>query len=168
MSEMVRLFARGERFRVSPAVDMLTDLEKLSDARGSVVLGWLSPGVFYLRLMGELSGALGAEGSDRFAAVLSNNECVTCFVDTFEVDSIDFAAKGAFLRAFMTRRRNLGQTLVLVNTPELETMARMIADIIGGGFTLTRNRDAFQTRVDDAAPSSDWRRRSGVPPKLTA
>jgi hypothetical protein len=147
---------------------MRADLDKLSDARGSIVLGWLLPGVFYIRLDGDLAGSLGAEGSERFATMLASAERVVCFVDTFDADQMDFSAKGAFLRAFMSRRKNLGETLVLVRTPALEAVARMVAEMVGGNFTMTRNQTDFQARVDEAAPRSDWRRRSGIPPRLNA
>ena len=147
---------------------MRADLDKLSDARGSIVLGWLAPGVFYLRLEGELSASLGEEGSHRFGVMLGGAERVVCFVDTFDATRIDFSTKGAFLRAFMSRRKNLGETLVLVRTPALEAVARMVAEMVGGNFTMTRSQSDFQARVDEAAPRSDWRRRSGIPPRLSA
>lgn len=132
------------------------------------MLGWLLPGVFYVRLVGDVSGALGAQGSERFAAMLGASDRIVCFVDSYDADQMDFSTKGAFLRAFMSRRKNLSETLVLVRTPALEAVARMVAEMVGGNFTMTRSQADFQARVDEVAPRSDWRRRSGIPPRLSA
>lgn len=147
---------------------MRADLDRLSDARGDIVLGWLAAGVFYLRLSGDLSGSLGAEGSDRFAAMLGGAERASCFVDTYDVWMMDFSTKGAFLRAFMSRRKALHEMLVLVRTPALEALARMVAEMMGRTLVMTRNQVDFQERIDEVAPRSDWRRRSGIPPRLSA
>jgi hypothetical protein len=147
---------------------MRVALDRLSDARGDIVLGWLAAGVFYLRLGGEVCGSLGAEGSERFATMLGGADRASCFVDTYDAWMMDFSTKGAFLRAFISRRKNLGETLVLVRTPALEAVARMVGEMMGRTLMMTRNQADFQERIDEVAPRSDWRRRSGVPPRLSA
>jgi hypothetical protein len=86
--------------------DEMAIFEGLSDPHGSVLLGWVEPGVFYARFQKTISADLGVRFAARFRSLIGDNVCVRYFTDSSQVVSYDLQAMAAVVDAALSLKRH--------------------------------------------------------------
>jgi hypothetical protein len=134
--------------------DMAKALEVISDARGTVVIGFVAADVLYLRAAGEISSGLGARCVAQVRALLSAKKSVSCFFDFSSALGSDLAARNAIMQALVARRHRLVSILALVRGGAMIARARAMIAILEGLVHLVEDASAFHEALLVAAPSA--------------
>lgn len=78
-------------------------LERIDDAQGSVILGWLDAPVLYARFSRSVSVELAQRFARRFGRVIGDTVAVRYFCDYSELDSYDLAAFKVIFEALLAK-----------------------------------------------------------------
>lgn len=87
-------------------------LERVSDERGSVVLGWAHVGVFYARFEGSISVLVAERFARRFTALVGDDAQVQYFGDSSGIISYEPQAMAAVSAAMLSKRQCLQSIVV--------------------------------------------------------
>jgi hypothetical protein len=127
-------------------------LEVMSDAQGSVAIGWVGPGVLFSRASGGISAEVGTAHAARIQSFADESPRVSFFIDGSRVKSYDLLARSAFVRVLMANRRKFCDLVLLTfatsPTPAEESMVR----VVGEPFDLLRVPATFEDRLLAVAP----------------
>ncbi len=131
---------------------MTQPLEIVSDSGGSVVVGRVASDAVYLRFVGHLSTHLGVVASARLRELLRGARGAWCFCDTQAPRSIDFFARSAVVRTFISHRAELSSVTMLVGGEPGRATSRMIASVLGPIARATDDADEFDRLLVRVAP----------------
>lgn len=135
-------------------------LEVIADARGTIVTGFIAPGVFYLRATGEVSSSLGNRCSTLLRKHLGGTKAITCFFDCSAALGCDFGGRSAITRALVAKRRPELSIHALVRPGAMLARARSMIAILGEMVELMDDPVAYHEALQAAAPSAQ----SKLPP----
>jgi hypothetical protein len=127
-------------------------LEVLSDARATIVLGWVGEGVLYEQLRGSLSAELGSACASRLHALLLGTVGVRHFADALELTQCDPMARDALARVVFAN--SWRYTCVVVLTPGGTTMVSSapLTQVLGTPTQTLSDQGDFEHRLRLAAP----------------
>jgi hypothetical protein len=129
-------------------------LRVLSDDNGTVVAGFLAPDVYYIRVVGTISSALGIRYASQFRQDLGNAATATCFFDASSAQGSDFAARSAIMRAFLANRSRLAG-IKLLTAPGLgAARVRALAPILDNATEIVSSAALFNAQLLAAAPTA--------------
>jgi hypothetical protein len=132
----------------------MTMLERLTDAHGSALIGWLEGKVLYARLDGTISGELGSHLAVRFTALIGDSVAVHHFNESSEVHSYDVAAYTALTDALRAKRHQFKLIVLRPWCGRISASARAFAASLGC-LEFVSSGGAFAARLRAAAPSAD-------------
>jgi hypothetical protein len=127
-------------------------LQVLADNLGTVVAGFLSANVYYIRFIDHVSTGLGIRSGSHLRRELADATEVTCFFDVASAERVDFAARSAIIRALLVNRRRLVKVTTLT-TPGLNaTKVRSLLAVLGNISLVIDSAAVFQAEMLEAAP----------------
>ena len=138
--------ASGIRQKYDPA------LKTLSDAKGSVVIGWVGESVLWARCSGHLSRSLGALFADELELRLSHGALIRCFLDPSLLDSYDLLARTAVVRALLSNTSRLSSLVVLEWSGRASAVGRALMSAVGPLMETTTSRSGFEASLLTEAP----------------
>ena len=127
-------------------------LTMVADVQGSVVLGFVSKDIFYLRFIGHIAAPLGAKCAGLLRKQLGSNPIQGVFCDAEAHSTLDLSARSEVVRAFLDNRRHLESMATLVGTPEVAPTVRAIATVLDCLAHIAETQDDFHTMLIRAAP----------------
>jgi hypothetical protein len=127
--------------------------EGLSDPHGSVLLGWVEPGVFYARFEQTISAELGVRFAARFTSLIGDSVCVRYFTDSSRVVSYDMQAMAAVVDAALTMKRHFQ---LIVARPWQGVVGERALRFAAAFQCMeyVTSEEAFDARLRAAAPTS--------------
>jgi hypothetical protein len=131
---------------------MSKPLQVISDGRGTVVMGFLAAGVYYLRFLDEIVSGLGIRCASQIRKDLADTTAVACFFDVASTEGGDFAARSAVVRALLSNRRRLTSVATLVATGPVVAKARALVSIPGCAAHVVTSADTFLAQMLEVAP----------------
>jgi hypothetical protein len=127
-------------------------LEVIADARGTIVTGFIAPGVYYVRVIGEISSDLGIRCGVQLRRHLGGAQGVTGFFDFASALGSDFAARSAITRALLANRTSLTAIKALVTRGAMVARARAMIAILGKVAQIVEDASEFHSALLLAAP----------------
>ena len=88
-------------------------MDLMSDAEGSVLCGWVAPGIYYARFQGKLSAQLGAFHIRALEAATDKGELIRYYCDSHALTSYDMLARSAFARLLLRKRKQFVDLVIL-------------------------------------------------------
>jgi hypothetical protein len=85
--------------------------EALVEPEGSVIVGWMGPGVIHARLDGTLSTALAVRFASRFSAFIGDGVAVRYFYDASSVESYELSALNVVRDSLLSHRAQFEQII---------------------------------------------------------
>ncbi len=125
-------------------------LELLTDASGSVTLGWLAEGVFYARFSRSLSAQLGAAFAARLRAALQAGAPIRYYGDARALESYDLLARSAFVRVVSEHRKRFQRLKVLAWPADVDSLTR----VLGVGAEVTSDVVEFESALFASSPQA--------------
>ena len=132
-------------------------LNMVADLQGSVVMGFVSKDIFYLRFIGHVAAPLGAKCAALLRKQLAAQAVQGIFCDAEPAYSIDLSARSEVVRAFLDNRRHLESMATLVGTPAVAPTLRAIATVLDCLAVIAETPDDFHTMLIRAAPYAQAR-----------
>jgi hypothetical protein len=133
---------------------MNRSLSVLSDAQGTVTLGFLAQDVYYIRIAGHVSSKIGIELGLQLREQLGGPTAMRVFIDLASVQGGTFGARSAIMRALLATRRQLSSVAVLVGSGPSATRARTMTAMLGRPSQIIDSAALFQVQLLEAAPSA--------------
>lgn len=127
-------------------------LKTLSDAKGSVVIGWVTESVLWARFGGHLSRSLGAVFADELELRLSQGALIRCFLDASRLDSYDLLARTAAVRVLLSNTSRLSSLVVLEWNGRASAVGQAIMGAVGTLMRTTTSRSEFEASLLTEAP----------------
>ena len=127
-------------------------LELVADDEGSITLGWVDTGVFYVRFIGVLSANLSQSHTARLEAALDRTSSLHYFADARALCSYDLCARSAFLRTVLARRCQFKSVVLLTWTQGITPVTRAFAAAIGDPVDVLADEVDFEARLLEVAP----------------
>jgi hypothetical protein len=127
-------------------------LTMVADVKGSVVMGFVSKGIFYIRFIGHIAGPLGAKCGPCLRKQLASNPIQGIFSDAEPQSTLDLSARSEIVRAFLDNRRHLESMATLVGTSAVAPTIRAIATVLDCLAHIAETPDEFQSMLIRAAP----------------
>ena len=127
-------------------------LETISDATGSIVVGWLAARVLYTKAIGAISDRLGASYATRLKALIEEDSELLYFSDAREMQQYDLLARSAFLRTVVANRRKFSALVMLTWAGDTSPEAQAFSAALGDAVSFLDSADEFEARVLRAAP----------------
>jgi hypothetical protein len=124
----------------------------VTDLQGSVVLGFVERDIFYIRLIGHVSGPLGAKCASLLQRSLAAGPVVGFFWDAEPPGTIDFSARSGIIRALLENRRHIESMTTLVATKAVAPTVRAMATILDCIVQVAEDADEFHMMMIRAAP----------------
>jgi hypothetical protein len=129
-------------------------LRVLSDNGGTIVAGFLAPEIYYVRLVGSVSSALGIRCANQLRKDLANATAAICFFDAAAAQGTDFAARSAIMRAFLANRHHLKSIRVLVDPSAPESRVRALGAMVESTTQVITSAAIFNAQMLEAAPTA--------------
>lgn len=127
-------------------------LETLSDAWGTVHLGWVAGTVLWARFERRLSRELGISYVARLAELLAGRRGVHFFIDASALDSYELTARDATMRALMDHRQCFSRLVLLNWSGGMSRAARARADDFGAAIEVVAAPSEFEGKLRASAP----------------
>ena len=127
-------------------------LTMVADVQGSVVLGFVSKDIFYMRFIGHVAAPLGAKCAGFLRKQLASHPIQGIFCDADPHSTLDLSARSEVVRAFLDHRRQLESMATMVGTPPVAPTVRAIATVLDCLAYIAETQDDFHTRLIRAAP----------------
>jgi hypothetical protein len=128
-------------------------LRVLSDDKGTVVTGFLPPDVYYIRVVGSISSALGIRCASQLRQDLGSVTTTICFFDASQAEGSDFAARSAIMRAFFANRGRLAGIKLLTAQGSGAARARAFAPMLDA-TEIVSSVALFNAQLLAAAPTA--------------
>jgi hypothetical protein len=146
--------AVADAFRTPDALQPLegmTILESFDDAHGSVVIGWLVPGVLYARFAGNITLALGREYVRRLRTLVAGQEGVQYFTDYGAIESYEVRVFPIILVTLKELQGHFGRVVALpwATAPTANAQERLDAVAF---LEFVATAEEFEARLRSAAP----------------
>jgi len=131
--------------------------EVLSDAEGSVTLGWVAEDVFYTRFTGGLSATIGMAHAARLRDLLAGVSSLSYFVDSGTLSHYELLARSAFARLILENRRKFSELVMLTWSVGATHAGAAFATAVGEPITLLTEAREFEQRLVAVAPLAKQR-----------
>lgn len=145
--------ALGTRAADVSAPAGMTFLERLDDEHGSVVIGWLVPGVLYARFSGAISLLMGQEYVRRLRTLVGGHDEIRYFTDYSAIESYDVGVFPLILAALKDLQGQFKRITARpwATAPTAPAQSRLAAF---GFLEFVATADEFEARMRAAAPFS--------------
>jgi hypothetical protein len=130
---------------------MSLELERFGDSQGSLHLGWIDRGVFYVKLSGAIGREIADRFVERFTALIGDNVAIRYFADWSELSSYDYPAMGAVLGAVLAKRGQYQLVVARTWGGTVGAKARAYGEALGCLEYVHTARE-FELRLRAAAP----------------
>jgi hypothetical protein len=128
------------------------DFESLRDSEGSVMLGWIAKGVYYVRLVDGVSADLGMEHVRRLERELQTVPTLFYFTDVSSLRRYDMLARSAFLRLILQHRQKFSSLVALVGLGSASAATDALAAALGQVINLVHDPKKFDQLLVAVAP----------------
>jgi hypothetical protein len=128
-------------------------LESLHGRRGFVSFGWVEPGLYYSRFVGDLSAELGVAHLAHLQAAIESVSGLRYFVDARALSEYDLLARSAFMQLVLSQRSKLSDLVVLAWRGRVE-QSRALLGSIGQPLVVASSRAEFHRLLNAAASGS--------------
>lgn len=146
-------------FVVAPAdppeyADRAMDLVR--EPEGSVMFGWLAPGVFFARFAGRLSAAMGEAHVAALQRAVDTTPTIQYFADCNQLSSYDLMARSGFVRVLLSNRKKFRDIVIWDWSGSPTQNGKTLAETVGEPVISLSDRVEFERRLSLAAPSHAW------------
>jgi hypothetical protein len=132
----------------------LPGLEVMTDPEGSIVVGWVAPGVLYAKFGGGLSGRLGSAFAAKLRELVEGKTSIRYFIDSSALQHYDLLARSAVTRVLLAKRRAFESFIMLTWAGEIGPGERAFADALGSGVDIVSSKDDFEAKLYRVAPAA--------------
>jgi hypothetical protein len=130
---------------------MSFELERFGGSQGSLELGWIEPGIFYVKLSGAIHRELADRFVERFTALIGDSVAIRYFADWSELSTYDYPGMGAVLGAVLAKRAQFQLVIARTWGGAVDAKARAYGDALGCLEYVLTAQD-FELRLRAAAP----------------
>ena len=127
-------------------------LTMVADMQGSVVLGFVSKDIFYMRFIGHIAAPLGAKCAAFLRKHLASHPVQGVFCDAEPQSTLDLSARSEIVRALLDNRRQLESMATLVGTSAIAPTVRAIATVLDCLAHIAETQDEFHSMLIRVAP----------------
>jgi hypothetical protein len=129
----------------------LAPLARIAAGEGSILAGWVGPGVFYARFEGSISADVGERYAALLKSLVGDVRSLCYFVDSSDLTAYDLLARSAILQAIMAHRSKFSSIVALTWAGGVGPVGRSFASALGNVEYVTTRED-FDARLLAAAP----------------
>lgn len=133
-------------------------LEVVSDEVGSIVVGWVAPGVLYARFSGDLTAALATRYALRLRRFVNEVTSLRYFVDTSSLERSELTARSTLARFIFENRKKFDSLVSLAwaadSTSDSSSLSveKTLSTALEDSVLLLTDAEDFLTRLMRAAP----------------
>jgi hypothetical protein len=127
-------------------------MDLAQEPEGSVIFGWVAPGVYFSRFKGHLSVALGAAHGAALERAAATVPSLRYFCDSSALTSYDLLARSGFVRVLLSHRKKFNDIFILKWAGNISQAERSLSDTVGEPLVLLDDRAAFEHKLTAAAP----------------
>ncbi|MEY2936442.1 MAG: hypothetical protein RL033_7191, partial [Pseudomonadota bacterium] len=142
------LSAAGRRFKLEVP-------ECIETENGRVQIGWLSPGVLWAAIQGQLSVALGLAYAERLRQFVARGSRIAYFLDASRLSSFELTGRTTALKALVEHREQFSSVRMLNwSGGGPSPTARALLQPMMGLLHIDERREDFERALTAAAPSA--------------
>ena len=131
-------------------------MDLVREPEGSVMFGWLAPGVFFARFAGRLSAALGEAHVAALKRAVDTAPTLQYFADCSQLTSYDLLARSGFVRVLLSNRKKFRDIVIWDWAGSPEQNGKTLAETVGEPVTTLKDQAEFERRLTLAAPAHAW------------
>src|SRR5690606_22430083 len=128
-------------------------MDLVREPEGSVLFGWLAPGVFFARFAGRLSATMNEAQIGALQRAVDSTSSLRYFADCSQLTAYDLMARAAFVRVIVNNRHKFQEVVVWDWSGSPTQNGKTLAQTIGEPVTICHDRAPFEARLALAAPA---------------